>query len=166
VAIEKIVCGGQTGADRGALHAAQALGVPIGGWVPRGRRAEDGPIARDVGAFNETSSDDPHERTRLNVRDSDGTLIVSHGPLVGGSAYTLQIAKQLHKPVCHIDLDRVSVTDAIPKVRAWLHESAIQCLNVAGPRASEDARAYEGTFAVVSALLVSEVRLTPRQQRC
>jgi len=42
--IEQVVSGGQTGADRAGLDAAMALGIPVGGWCPRGRRAEDGPI--------------------------------------------------------------------------------------------------------------------------
>jgi len=40
----EIVSGGQTGVDRAALDTALALGLPCGGWCPRGRRAEDGPL--------------------------------------------------------------------------------------------------------------------------
>ena len=40
----KVVSGGQTGDDRAALDAARAAGLPCGGWCPRGRLAEDGPI--------------------------------------------------------------------------------------------------------------------------
>ena len=40
----KIISGGQTGVDRGALDAALDLGVPCGGWCPEDRMAEDGRI--------------------------------------------------------------------------------------------------------------------------
>ena len=44
----KIVSGGQTGVDRGALDAALAAGFPCGGWCPADRRAEDGSIIRHI----------------------------------------------------------------------------------------------------------------------
>lgn len=103
-AAHKIISGGQTGADRAALDAARALGVACGGWVPRGRWAQDGAIDAAYSSLCETMTADPAERTRLNVVDSDATLIVSHGALHGGAALTLQIARELAKPVLHIDL--------------------------------------------------------------
>ena len=71
---ERIVSGGQTGADRAALDWAIERGIPHGGWCPRGRRAEDGRIDRRY-ALRETPAHDYQQRTRWNVRDSDGTLI-------------------------------------------------------------------------------------------
>jgi hypothetical protein len=73
--LRKIISGGQTGADRAALDAARAWNVPIGGWVPAGRAAEDGAIPAEYIELRETDTRLPEERTRLNVQDSDGTLI-------------------------------------------------------------------------------------------
>ena len=86
--IRRIVSGGQTGADRAALDAALGAGVPIGGWVPKGRRAEDGTIPERYSNLRETDTDLYETRTRWNVRDSDATLILSHGALAGGSKKT------------------------------------------------------------------------------
>jgi hypothetical protein len=42
--LAKIQSGSQTGADRAALDWAIERGIPHGGWCPKRRRAEDGPI--------------------------------------------------------------------------------------------------------------------------
>ncbi len=63
----KIVSGGQTGADRAALDFAIAHGIPQGGWCPKGRKAEDGPIP-DRYQLKETPSDNYAQRTEWNVR--------------------------------------------------------------------------------------------------
>jgi hypothetical protein len=153
MALRKIISGGQTGADRAALEAARAWNVPVGGWVPAGREAEDGAIPAEFVELRETATRLPEERTRLNVQDSDGTLIISHGALTGGSALTLELAQQLQKPVLHIDLCQVPMPGAIRAVLSWLRSHPIEHLNVAGPRASEDAHAQRGTFAVVAGML-------------
>jgi hypothetical protein len=149
--VEKIVSGGQTGADRAALDVALERGVPIGGWVPKGRLAEDGPIPERYTGLAETESSDPAIRTRLNVRDSDATLIVSHGPLAGGSLLTLQEARRRGKPVLHLDLLETTPETAAARLRLWLVVADARTLNVAGPRASKDA----AIFAAVVTLLRS-----------
>src|SRR5690349_9704209 len=104
--LAKIVSGGQTGADRAALDVARAWRIPTGGWVPAGRLAEDGRIADVYEGLLETASADPSERTRFNVRDSDGTLILSHGTLAGGSELTRDVAGELKRPCLHLDLNQ------------------------------------------------------------
>lgn len=101
--IKKIVSGGQTGADRGGLDAAIALGIPHGGWCPKGRKAEDGVIP-DVYDLVEANSADYRFRTEQNVMDSDATLIFTRGPLDGGSLLTAKCAQMHHKPFLHLDL--------------------------------------------------------------
>jgi hypothetical protein len=123
------------------------------GCAARSALAEDGAIPAEYVELRETTTRLPEERTRLNVQDSDGTLIVSHGALTGGSALTLELARQLQKPVLHIDLSQVPMRSAIRGVLAWLRSNLIESLNVAGPRASEDAHAQRGTFAVVAGVL-------------
>jgi predicted Rossmann fold nucleotide-binding protein DprA/Smf involved in DNA uptake len=151
----KIVSGGQTGVDRAALDAALALGVTIGGWIPRGRWAEDGPVPEELAGLRETESAEPSERTRRNVADSDGTLVLSHGPLVGGSALTVEVAAASGRPHLCLDLDSLSLEEAAERARRWIIEHGVQVLNVAGPRASEDPRAYADTRALLSKLLTN-----------
>src|SRR5262245_27112173 len=131
--VTKIVSGGQTGADRAALDVALSYGLEIGGWVPRGRLAEDGIISARYTGLKESSSKLPAVRTKLNVRDSDATLIVSRGPLTGGSLLTYREANRLKRPVLHIDLLRIPHPRAVSYVRSWLQIINPATLNVAGP---------------------------------
>ena len=93
--LRKIVSGGQTGVDRAALDWALASGVPCGGWCPLGSWAEDGPI--DVRyPLRETPGADPAQRTEWNIRDSDGTLIVTLARrMSGGTLLTAGLARRL-----------------------------------------------------------------------
>ena len=129
----KIVSGGQTGVDRGALDAAIALGIPHGGWCPRGRLAEDGTIPARY-QLTETDSPEYRARTEKNVRDSDATLILYRGELKGGTELTRQLAKRHAKPCLVVDLDHP--TD-LEEIRQWLSQPQITVLNVAGPRESQ-----------------------------
>lgn len=130
---EKIVSGGQTGVDRAALDAALDAGVAIGGWCPKGRRAEDGQVPPPY-PLQETQSADYEERTRLNVRDSDGTLLLHAGELRGGTRWTAAVAGELGKPLLLVDLD---VAPDPRGARDWLAAHHVRVLNVAGPRESE-----------------------------
>ncbi len=140
-----ILSGGQTGADRAALDWAIARGIAHGGWCPRGRRAEDGTIAPRY-ALIETPSRDYEQRTRWNVRDSDGTLIISRSAaLTGGSAFTARCAERLGQPCLHVHPD----ADDPQVIRAFLERHRIRTLNVAGPRASTDPQIYDYAIEVL-----------------
>jgi hypothetical protein len=129
-----IVSGGQTGVDRAALDVAIALGRPCGGWCPKGRRAEDGPIDPRYPLREARTSGYP-ERTRLNVRDSDATLVLARGPVSGGTALTIRLAGRLQRPHWVVDLSRVRPS-TIAAVQRWIAANEIRVLNVAGPRES------------------------------
>lgn len=77
--LAQIISGGQTGVDRAGLDAALGLGIPCGGWCPRGRRALDGRIP-DQYPLRETEARNYNRRTEWNIRDSDATLILNIGP--------------------------------------------------------------------------------------
>ncbi len=139
--ISKIISGGQTGADRAALDFAVTHKIPHGGWVPKGRLAEDGPISEAYG-LQEMSTKSYPKRTEKNVIDSDGTLIISHGSLSGGSAYTRKMAMKHNKSWFHMDLKKLPTFQAAMLIKDWISKNKIETLNVAGPRASEDPLIY------------------------
>jgi len=132
-ALSKIISGGQTGVDRAALDAALSLGIPCGGWCPRGRRAEDGMIPSRYPLVETPTARYP-QRTEWNLRDSDGTLVLHAGRPRGGTALTLRLLGRQRKPVLSIDLDQ----SPDPRVVAeWIASGEMRVLNVAGPRESE-----------------------------
>jgi len=137
----KIISGGQTGADRAALDAAIEASIPCGGWLPRGRKAEDGPVPARY-QLQEMASPKYRDRTQKNIVASDGTLIVSFGPLTGGSALTEALAIRHNRPCLHLDMEHVSPVQATVAVLQWLEKYSITTLNVAGPRASGEPRIY------------------------
>ena len=155
--VKQIVSGGQTGVDRAALDVALELGIPCGGWVPLGRIDELGRIPDRYPNLRETRSADFSERTAANVRDSDGTLIVSRGPLTGGSLYTREVADRIGRPWLHLDISTLSVDEATRIARAWLGEHDVNVLNVAGPRESKDRGLYDRAVHVLRRIL----RTTP-----
>lgn len=149
----RIVSGGQTGADRGALDAALELGLETGGWVPLGRLAEDGVIPDRYPNLREAESDVPALRTELNVRDADATVIFSHGSLVGGTALTEKLAIEHRKALLRLDLDRLSELNASSMLRAWVSERHPATLNIAGARQSEDPNIHDAVKRVLLAAL-------------
>lgn len=146
--ILKIVSGGQTGVDRAALDVALKLGIPHGGWVPKGRVAEDGPLPETY-RMHETATAVYAERTEKNVIDSDGTLIISRGELSGGSEATREMALKHGRPWLHIDLNRTAAFVSAVRITQWWSTHRIRILNVAGPRASKDPQIYHDTLALL-----------------
>ena len=144
--LKKIISGGQTGADRAALDAAIRLGIPHGGWMPKGRLAEDGTIPEHY-QLEEMPTDNYRERTRKNVLDSDGTLIISRGAPAGGTDFTRVQVLRYGKQLLGIDLNNQSnLQDAASLIASWIELQRIEVLNVAGPRASKDPCIYQDTL--------------------
>src|SRR5512136_1445608 len=130
--VKKIISGGQTGAHRAALEFAIKHNIPHGGWVPKGRKAENGRIP-DIFQLQEMPTDSYRARTEQNVIDSDGTLIISHGELIGrsGSAYAAEMARKHCRPWLHLDIAKLSIEQAAQTLRPWIAEHDIEVLNVA-----------------------------------
>lgn len=156
--ITRIISGGQTGVDRAGLDAALKLGIAIGGWCPRGRKAEDGTIPL-VYPLTETTTAAYPERTRRNIQEADATLILvdNDSQVVGGTLLTLNMCRYWKKPCCVIKLDFLLGGDTAPSmsdVRQWLERDKVQTLNIAGPRESK----YPGIHDRAKAFLVELLR--------
>lgn len=153
--IEKIVSGGQTGADRAGLDAAIACGVPHGGWCPKGRKAEDGTIPERY-QLTETQGASYLARTERNVKRSDGTVIFTVGELAGGSLRTVDFARRHRKPWIHIRLGEVADEQAVNDLRQFIKAHRIKLINVAGSSESRESGLYQRVRSVVCLVLHSK----------
>ena len=156
LALRKIISGGQTGADRAGLDFAIEKGLEHGGYVPKGRKAEDGRID-DRYNLVELSTTSYPARTRRNIEESDGTVIFSLEQLLSGGT-KLDFgghANKVGKPVLHIydtRKERRSNPDSLrleaQALTDFLHSNKIEVLNVAGPRESKEPGVYELTLTI------------------
>jgi hypothetical protein len=147
--LQKIVSGGQTGVDRAALDSGLELGIPIGGYCPKGRRSEDGTIP-DKYPLTETSTSNYGVRTEKNVVESEGTLVLNVGQISSGTAYTIKMAIRRKKPYMVVQLDEDVSYEA---VLDWLRSNQIRVLNVAGPRESQTTGIHRQSLEFLRVLL-------------
>lgn len=153
--LEKVVSGGQTGADRAALDAAIAMGIPHGGWCPRGRKAEDGVIP-EIYQLRETEGYSYLARTEKNVKDSDGTVIFTMNGLSGGSARTADFARRHHRPWMHFELAVTPVEEVVKSLGSFIVQHAIRRLNVAGSRVESEPEIYAKVREVMGRLCADD----------
>lgn len=147
----KIICGGQSGVDRAALDFALENGMPCGGWCPFGRLAEDG-IIPDTYPLKESVTTDYEERTKLNVRDSDGVIIMYQDEMDKGTQLTINIAHSKRIPLLEINLKDYQ-TNIKEVLNEWLIKNKILILNIAGPRESSTPGIYNDTKSFLDNLL-------------
>jgi hypothetical protein len=145
--LERVISGGQTGADRAALAAARAAGLATGGWMPKGFRAQDGPRPEFAALYGmqEHASLRYPPRTALNVKESDGTLQLATDWGSPGELLTRTMCERYGRP-------QLEVTPGGPTtpsdVAEWLVSNAIRVRNVAGntERTSPGIGAFVATF--------------------
>ena len=149
--INEILTGGQTGADRAGLDFALDHGIACGGWCPAGRRAEDGSIDPRY-PLTETLSAAPEFRTKMNIINSDGTIILYLTGLDKGTGTTRDLCYQLGKPLFMCNVSRLTDPAAILE---WISVNRINKLNIAGPRESNDPGIYDATYRTLMHLFAS-----------
>ena len=148
----KIVSGGQTGVDRAALDAALEFNIECGGWCPKGRKSEDGTIPEHYPLI-ELPGADYLKRTRQNVIDSDGTVIIYFGTLSGGTEKTVKVCMTQKKPYLLIDATELSPQRTAERINKFIDNDSIGILNVAGPRGSGEPLAYAYTLKSLQCFL-------------
>jgi hypothetical protein len=160
---KKIISSGQSGADRAALDVAIKLNIPHGGWASEGELAVDGSMSAKY-RLRETRSSSNEVQAELNVVDSDGTLIMTRGPLNRILAYVREAAARHQKPWLYVDLSESDAFHAAFEIESWLLRNNIEVLNVAGPRDGSDSDLYQATksiLEVVSHLMRFGIKLPP-----
>lgn len=146
--LKMVMSGGQTGVDQAALAAAQKLGIPIGGWAPKGFKCERGeiPVKYREHMWEAPSPAYPH-RTRLNVAEADATIIYCHNLRASpGSKLTIELCKRHNKSW----FDMVAETDIfVQNEDGYQHMAALlmqfERINVAGSRESSFPGIFEAS---------------------
>jgi hypothetical protein len=171
MALSKIVSGGQTGVDRGALDAALVAGFECGGWCPADRGAEDGeiperypltplpdggaeiPLRREAVSAARQVGEQYRARTLKNVQDSDGTVILYSGTLSGGTLLTQKLCERQRKPFIALDAQAMTKLRAAETIAQFVEKHEVQVLNVAGPRLSGWPQGYTFALRVIGAVI-------------
>ncbi len=146
--IKKIISGGQVGADQAALDVAIKMGIPHGGWIQKGRKTQSG-ILPEKYRLKEMPTASFKERIEQNVKDSDGTLIISHGKPTGSSDYNRKMALKYKRHLLHIDPSQINTRRSAELINSWIALHHVEKLNVAGSRASEDPKIYKATMDIL-----------------
>lgn len=146
--IRKIISGGQVGADQAALDVAIKLGIPHGGWIQKGRKTQSG-ILPEKYRLKEMPTASFKERIEQNVKDSDGSLIISHGKPTGSSDYSRKMALKYKRHLLHIDPSQRNTRQSAELINSWIALHNIENLNVSGSRTSEDPNIYKVTMDIL-----------------
>jgi hypothetical protein len=131
--LERIVSGGQSGADQAGWRAAKALGIATGGRMPAGFLTEAGPrpeFAEMFGAVEMPGGGDP-ERTRSNARDSDATVWFGD-PGSPGERTTLRACAGFGKAVFVVIEGLTRPSD----LATWIEAEGARVLNLVSNRES------------------------------
>lgn len=147
--LEKIISGGQSGADIAGVDLAIACKIPYGGTLPAGRKCETGIVPNKYTEFTESKLDYA-DRTKKNVQDSDGTIVFTKGKPTGGSAFTVKYAKQCGKPCFVFDVNPMTlIVPSHVLVAGFIRDNNIKVLNVAGSRESKCPDMYHDVFDIM-----------------
>ncbi len=158
MSLQRIVSGGQTGVDMAALDSAREFGVyEWGGWSPKGRLYEEGEIPatyfeadKPRCGLREAESSRYGQRTALNVRDSDATLILRHGLITRGTKLTIKICR---KKIRYYVICDPYKTYHVPRAVKFIIEQNVGVLNIAGPRESSRPGIYKQSKIFITDVL-------------
>jgi hypothetical protein len=159
--IRKIISGGQPGAERAALDLAIKMEIPYGGWIARGRLTENGALP-DTYKLKEVATPEYSTQVEGNVRDSDGTFILTRGRPTDPIKLTKDLVVKLNRPYLLINLYQMQLLTAATTLNTWIKDRGIEILHVTGYRTSEDPGIYQDTFNILeSTIFLSLMQGTP-----
>ena len=161
--IEKIISGGRPGAERAALDASIKLGMSYGGWIPKeGSR----PGGMDVDWYNliEMPTTNRTETFKKNIRESDGTLMLSHGTLSSNVKNSTRTIRRYSTPLLHVDLNSTSAFNAASLINDWIIDNDLNILHVTGPSEKEDHKIYPATLDILQAVYFLNLTETSMNQ--
>jgi hypothetical protein len=151
IMIEKVISGGRPGAELAALDASIKLGIGYGGWIPKGDLSDIGTHANRYNLV-EMPTANRTESFKKNIRESDGTLILSHGTSSGDMKNITSVIRRYSSPLLHVDLNNTSAFNAASLINDWIIDNDLNILHVTGPTQSEDDKIYPATLDILQAV--------------
>ncbi len=158
--LKKIISGGQTDADHAVLDAAIKLGIPYGGWIPKGRMTETGPLHPKY-KLREWGTDNYFECIKQNVKDSKGTLIISSGKLAPDLNYARRTTLQNRNQLLGIDLNQTDASKASSLINDWTQLQHIDVLYVMAPSIRVDLDVVKYTQHIIERALLLAIMDAP-----
>jgi hypothetical protein len=158
--LKKIISGGQTDADHAVLDAAIKLGIPYGGWIPKGRMTETGPLHPKY-KLQEWRTGDYLECIKQNVKDSNGTLIISSGKLTTDLNYARRATLQNRNQLLGIDLNQTDASKASSLINDWTQLQHIDVLYVIAPSIRVDLDVAKYTEQIIERALLLAIMEAP-----
>jgi Circularly permutated YpsA SLOG family/Domain of unknown function (DUF6794) len=137
IVLKKIISGGQTSADRAALDTAIKLGIPHGGWIPKGRTTEAGTLPETY-HLQEMETGNYLECIRQNIKDSKGTLIIFYDKLAGDPYQAERETLKLKHQLLGVDLKQKNAFQAASLINDWIQLRKIDVLYIIGASTVED----------------------------
>jgi hypothetical protein len=149
--IEKIISGGIPGAEQAALDASRKLGIAYGGWIPKGSHES---VRTNADKYNLVEIPTPNQTEILkkNIRESDGTLILSHGTLSSKEEKAAKSTRRYSTPLLHVDLNSTSAFNAASLINDWIIDNDLIILHVTGASEKEDEKIYPATLDILQAV--------------
>ena len=139
--IKKLISSGQTGVELAALDVAVKLGIDYGGWAPRGKHNDQGPLSETYN-LSEVPAMGFKTAMEQNVMSADGTLIVSRGQKSPRTQYAVEMSLKHQRQLLHVDLSQNSSFEAASLISSWASLQQINIAFVTGPRSETDPRIY------------------------
>lgn len=146
--IGKIISGGQTGVELAALDVAQKLGVDHGGWIPKngGRRLD---LLNKNYRLQESVESGYQKAIEQNVKEADGTLLITRGQKTAETRLAVQMALKHKKQLLHVDLSQKSAFEGASLSNAWFSLNAVKIVYVTGINADIDPEIYRQTLKIL-----------------
>lgn len=154
--LRKIISGGQSGAEKAALDTAIKFNLAHGGSLIFGKKSGQDSFS-EVYQLNDIDIENCSKKIEQNIIDSDATLIISHGVLIGLSLMTQKIASRLNKSWCHIDLMEMDEFEGAVILHDFINSNEIEVLNVAGSNTSQDPFIYRSVKSIIETFIYMEL---------
>ena len=146
--LKKIVSGGLPGVEKAALDAAIKLDIPHHGWTYKSRNVETDALPEHY-HVKEIANPSYFERLEKNIKDADGTVILTYGQLIRGSNATSDLAAKHQKPCLLLELNACNHTQASSSIRKWMENHGIEEIFFTGSKPMAAPNIHEEVILII-----------------